>query len=575
MRRTPVSVIVLLTSWAVMLQAQGQFPNQGQARPGEQAAPAPRGPGQLPPRDPQQSQPATGTGVIRGRVVAAESGQALRGTRITVFAPEIQETRGALTDEDGYYELSELPAGRYTLNANKGGYVGVSYGQRRSFETPRPIDLADGQTLEKIDFSLPRGAVITGHVVDDFGEPVTGAMVQVGRLRYMGGQRRFMNAGQIDQSDDRGQFRIYGLSPGEYFVSARTPPGGAMNISSSSMGYATTYYPGAPSLGEASQVSVGLGQEVSGIVISMVRSRTASVSGVVLASSGKPASSIILMVRQSATEAGGMFMSAGAAVKPDGSFTIASLTPGTYTIDARQTSALVRGETASVDVTVAGEDITGLTLVMSAGGVARGLVRFDGGQPPESLRPGEVRLNAMPATFNLFGPPSQATANDDWTFELTGLTGERLIRTNVPQGWFLKSVVVDGSDVTDTPIDFGANGDADGIEVVLTQQVTSVSGIVKDRKGAALSDYVAVIFAEDSERWGFQTRYVRSGRPDQEGRFTVTGLPPGRYLATAVEYLEAGEESNPDTLEQLRIPATSFTLQDGETRTLDLELSSY
>ena len=189
-------------------------------------------------------------------------------------SPEMREGRGTLTDEQGQFELKELPAGRYTLTAMKSGYVALSYGQRRPVETPRPLVLGDKLVLEKIDFHLPRGGVVTGRVLDEFGEPVSEVMVQVSRFRYLGGQRRLLNAGRSNQTDDLGQFRVYGLPPGEYYISAGLMPG-MMNqgISGISTGYATTYYPGTPSLSEAQRITVGVGQETSNIVFSLSPAR--------------------------------------------------------------------------------------------------------------------------------------------------------------------------------------------------------------------------------------------------------------------------------------------------------------
>ena len=65
-----------------------------------------------------------------------------------------------MTDDEGRYELKELPAGRYSVSASKGGYVSLQFGQRRPFEQGQPLQLADGQTLEKVDFVLPKGGVI-------------------------------------------------------------------------------------------------------------------------------------------------------------------------------------------------------------------------------------------------------------------------------------------------------------------------------------------------------------------------------------------------------------------------------
>jgi hypothetical protein len=177
-----------------------------------------------------------------------------------------------------------------------------------------------------------------------------------------------------------------------------------------------------------------------------------------------------------------------------------------------------------------------------------------------------------------FGPlnlPGRASVKDDWSFEIAGLFGERLIRAFLPPGWILKSVIYDGNDVTDRPIDFGTSGEFAGIQIVLTQRQTDLSGTVVDLRGNSQKDYVAVVFAEDSNLWVPQSRFIRTGRPDQDGRFSIRGLPPERYLAVAVEYLEPGEESNPETLEQLKPMATSLLLTEGEARVAELKLSAF
>ena len=82
------------------------------------------------------------------------------------------------------------------------------------------MDLPAGQTLEKVVIGLPRGSVIAGRIVDEFGEPLTGAQVSVQRYAYVNGMRQLRPAGQGDRTDDQGAFRVFGLPPGEYYVSA-------------------------------------------------------------------------------------------------------------------------------------------------------------------------------------------------------------------------------------------------------------------------------------------------------------------------------------------------------------------
>jgi hypothetical protein len=121
-------------------------------------------------------------GKIAGRVVAADTGRPVRRARVSVTAPELSEGRGTLTDDSGAFELTELPAGRYTLAVSKTGFVTLSYGQRRPLQAGTPLQLADGQELGGIDFRLPRGSVIAGHVLRPPARPraTTRALIECG-----------------------------------------------------------------------------------------------------------------------------------------------------------------------------------------------------------------------------------------------------------------------------------------------------------------------------------------------------------------------------------------------------------
>ncbi len=126
----------------------------------------------------------TGTGRISGRLGSLD-GTPVRRAQVRLNAPEIRFSRTATTNSNGVFEFTELPAGRYTLTASKTGYLTLQYGQRRPLEPGKPIDLAAGQALTSLDFALPRGSVITGRVVDEFGEPVPDASVQAMRFQYV------------------------------------------------------------------------------------------------------------------------------------------------------------------------------------------------------------------------------------------------------------------------------------------------------------------------------------------------------------------------------------------------------
>src|SRR3954469_4215462 len=229
------------------------------------------GAAQLPPPPPRPQPPQgtrdivprqapKGTGVIRGRVIAADTGNPMRRASVSLspVTPPLSTSASnpppgattqtttmmingvpqtitssvslnvmgrpmtATTDMQGSFEFTGLPAGSYRLYANAGqysaGYLATSYGATHvnGPGTPQdpgtPIELADGQRFEKAVVALPRGAVITGRVVDDNGDPM--ARVQVYTMMVPAGSNRPIRSGGGGSTDDLGQFRLYGLAPG-------------------------------------------------------------------------------------------------------------------------------------------------------------------------------------------------------------------------------------------------------------------------------------------------------------------------------------------------------------------------
>jgi hypothetical protein len=150
-------------------------------------------------------------------------GRPLRRAQVRAQAPELKGGRTASTDTEGYYELTELPAGRYTLRVSRSGYVSLAFGQRYPGELNVPVRLGSGETLENINFALPRGGVIAGRIVDEIGDPIAGVSVFATQLRYFSGRRRIVPVETLSiRTDDTGQYRLVGLTPGEYYVMAST-----------------------------------------------------------------------------------------------------------------------------------------------------------------------------------------------------------------------------------------------------------------------------------------------------------------------------------------------------------------
>lgn len=560
-RRAVTVAAVLLTSSTLVAQPAGQRTPPRMIQPGQQAP--------------------VGTAVLRGVVVAADTGAPIRRAQVRASAPGAQETRTTLTDEQGRFELRELAGGRYTITASKGGFITLQYGQRRPSEPGTPVDLAAGQTIEKLVVGLPRGSVITGRIVDEFGEPLTGAQVRVLRYGYAAGARRLLPAGQSDRTDDQGTFRVFGLPPGEYVVSAtlnedralfRPRAGGADDEATT--GYAPTYFPGTTNAGDAQRVTVGLGQEVSGIGFGLSLMPLAKVSGRVVGLAGLELAGMVMampddMVRQA------MSPPRGAAVNADGTFELRGLAPGRYTLAVGARGRRGGGDepTGRASITVSGVNLSGITIALAPPAVVRGVVVTDTGAV--GLRSGQVRVSFTPAQ------PAGADAfrnrgggiNGDFTFELAGITEPGYLRVTPPAGWFLKAILRDGQNLTDEPLALEPGAQMNGVRVVLTQTASGVSGSVRDDRGAAVLDATVVVFPDDESQWVFQSRFIRTARPDTSGRFEITGLPAGdAYRVVALQGLEDGQATDPVFLASLREQSQRLSLAEGEAKSLDLKL---
>jgi uncharacterized protein (DUF2141 family) len=188
---------------------------------------------------------SVGTGAIKGRVLEATGDQPVRKARVHAASTVLQDGRTAFTDSDGYFSLNALPTGRYIITANKPSYINASYGQSRPLELGRAIEVADGQTVEQIDVRLSRGGVIAGIITNAFGEPQDDTLVAAMHYQAIQGTRRLVTVASRVTSDI-GDFRLFGLPPGQYYLAATHRDHGTDAKPQET--YASTYYPGTGSL---------------------------------------------------------------------------------------------------------------------------------------------------------------------------------------------------------------------------------------------------------------------------------------------------------------------------------------
>jgi hypothetical protein len=540
-----------------------------------------------PPANPLAPRDATGgetkgSGIIRGRVTSLESGRPLRRAKVQLSSPVFADSRVASTNTDGHYEFRDLPAGRFTLRVTRSGYLPLAFGQRRVGEVGRPFELAEKQVAEKVDFALPRMGVISGRVLDELGEPIANSHVWAMQVVYFQGARRLvpMSTGLHATSDDTGQYRVLGLPPGDYMVMAQSRETWPLDTDPKQiLTYAPSYYPGTALPAEAQRVKVAAGQEQMGIDFALVPGRTAKVTGSVVSATGEPvAGEAVGLHHEVLGPNGGMVGSAGSTrTNGDGSFTLNNVAPGEYQINVR---TVARGDRPALQavqpLTISGPDVDGLMLVAGPGGTMRGqIVTDDGSVLPANVERLFVRAQSLTPHIKLMTPGTGfGRPGEDGRFEITGVFGESFVRVNGLTGdWSLKAVEIDGRNVADEPIAMPNGGTVAGMRVVLTNRPTVLRGGLTDEKRKPVEGTV-VVFSEDAAHWREGSRLVRSTRPDQNGEFSIKGLPPGDYLIAAVDYVQDGQWNDPEFLEGLRRGAERVALADAETKRVDLTLKN-
>ncbi len=586
------------------------------------------------------ARPTTGTAVLAGTIVSDDESRPIRHARVNLSGGDIRDQRATATDDRGRFAFTGLPAGHYSLNASKPGYCSSYYGAKVSWRGPSsPITLEDGQQMT-VAMKMLHGAVIAGTIVDAYGHPQQGVRVSTMSYRTVGGVRRaepFFGGGGLSQpTDDRGEYRVYGLVPGDYSIVATVNgatnvetrivtndevqwaqrllqhPGQAMAGMTTGnpppppgppMGYAPVYFPGTADASAAAIVTLAASEERSGVDFALQWVATAKVSGTIADAEGRPAPSVsVNLVAKQVLIMIAPF-SGRSTTDGRGNFSFAGVTPGDYTVLVRSAGradgppSRAGGPApprpilwAQQDVTVRGEDVTGLSLALQPALSVSGRLVFDGATPPPADL-SKVRLNLGPApttgttttTITMGGTPPEINA--DGTFTLTGATpGRYRLSASVPgplstgvglpttPAWSVESILSGGVETLDSALEISTS-DVSGIVVTFTDRPTELSGRLVDAKGKPTPEYWVVAFTTDRTFWTPGSRRVRTTKPDFDGKFKLVGLPPGDYYMVAITDLDQADMSDATFLEQLAAASFKVTLADGEKKTQELKLS--
>jgi hypothetical protein len=631
--RTLLAALVL----TVGVTATAYERNQEPPRP---APPAPQGA-----RDPAGRTP-TGTAAIAGVVVAADaSAQPMRHATVTLNGGGLRNPKQTVTDSAGRFLLADLPAASYSLSASKPAYVSIPYGAKQPGQPTTQIVLTDGQRVT-VEMRLLRGAVLAGTILDQYSRPATQVRVQVMQYKTQGGQRRLVAGVGNNVSggtDDRGAYRVFGLPPGDYFVSAvpqnntdirpvtadevrwaqqgqrasvtgmaaALPPAPGPTV-----GFAPTFYPGVPDLSSATAITLGPGEERTGMDFQLQPVPTARIEGTVLDPDGRQPREPQLNLLPEERLTGQMpalgLPNEYGRVDANGKFTFTGVTPGRYTVFARANGPAaappppppppppsgggrsagppavqpappqppaILWATAQVDVN--GRDISNLALTLQPGLTVAGRVAFEGSTlpPPGDLTRVRVTVSQMEQN-PIWNFNQTVSANQDGTFAIRGATpGRYRLSASVPsspgpQGgpWVIKSVLANGRETLDSGLDI-ASDSVSGVVATFTDRLTDLTGTLLDGANHPTREFWVLVFSTDRTFWTPASRRVRPIRPGTDGKFRLSPWPPGEYYVVAVADGDQIDLTDTQGLERLAAMAFKITLAEGERKVQDLRLA--
>lgn len=573
-------------------------------------APVRPAPGQTPPRDrtvrsraaetPESESHATA--LIRGRVVTDDPDRtALPKVRVELTS-DARTIQWMFTDSSGFFDFAALPAGHYTLLADKTGYAPTPYGARRRSDAPLIIDLTEGGR-EEIEIRMSRGAVIAGHVVNDLGDAVVGAYVMVSAVRLEGTRRQLEAVSRVPgQTDDRGAYRIGGLVSGKYVLSVTTSGTPAERYADFDtaawrgpfIGGGQTFYPSSPTSGGAVPIDLRPGEERLDVDLVLTPYRPAMLSLAVtsapnpaLKGATSPAEAIRLGIDPAVVRSVADVRVAIAA--PDGIGTQGReaqstvgmpgfpafsqlpvmVDPGAWTLVAR------RGiEGAIAHVNIGSGETQAAPLAVRPASRFTGQVVFQGSTrrpPPSAVLVDVIGAEADSGlSSQLLAPGGPFAVQPDGSFSVAGILGTVEFIVHPPVGWTVSEFAAGDRNILGVPMTFEGGESVPNARIVLTDQTADIGGSVLEGDARPAAGCTVIAFSGDTIS-KFNRYRMEITQADRTGRFTMRGLPTGSYYVSARRDIDADNWTAPEQLERLRATAISVTLGEHEKKALALQ----
>jgi len=504
---------------------------------------------------------------IQGVVVKAGTGEPLRKASVEARSATSGHSQAnfAVTDAMGRFELKGLDPGRYHLLARHNGFVIQQYGQRAPDGPDEILTLSSGQKVSDITFQLIPAAAISGHVYDEDGEAVSGAQVTAMSYVYADGQRQLRDS-RSGQSDDRGEFRIFGLSPGQYLVRA-TLQTNQFDNPRTNQGYAPIYYPGVSDVGRAAPIAVRGGDEFSGVDLSLQPVRALTIKGhVFTAGCGAPTQGMMLALQSASASANPQFLPYDP--NSQGAIEFHNVSPGSYYL-----SAMVFNEgkpcLGRQALEVTDTNIDGVTLTVTPGAEIKGHLHIEGSLDPNR---GSFSVSMLPkGAPPILGPLPYDTVKPDGDFLLkNAYDGDYEINVaNLPENYFVKSARLDGVDVLNAGVTVDTKQAPGLLDIVVSPNGASVDGTISKDQQPFQGATVVLVPAPPHRGEG---RLFKSTTTDQNGHFILQGIPPGDYKVFAWEKIEHGAYTIPEVLAPYESLGESVHITEGARNTVQLDL---
>ena len=481
------------------------------------------------------------TALLEGKLIDDKTGEPIRRANVYLMQMSFQPTITmgpppnivVVTDPEGKFTFTRVTPGRYMLSADKPGYVRQQYGSRAVEMGPgTPLTVEAGQKITNLNFRLQPQAVITGKVVDDEGEPVPHVMVNV--LRYMPMSRQPLPTMAMP-TNELGEFRLANIAPGRYILRAEPrhgmagfpagAPAAADANGEGTLGYVTTYYPGVTDLTSATTLAVTAGQQLAGADIRLRKDRVFQVMGKVQGVSAGNHMQVTLQPQAARGTLRAYGPGAGGMAKPDGTFTIPNVLPGSYEATVMTFEMGGRPQVIGrTPVTVTNRNVADIVIQAEAPLDLVGRVNMeDAGAGKLS---GQVMIQPV-QPIPVFVPPSRI--NEDGSFKFSGVAREKFYVHvgGLPPEAFIKSVRAGDVDVTSQGLDLTASTNAPPVEIRVSSKGATVEGSVQDADKPATGAVVMMLpHPLDPAHFAMMRK---TGNTDQNGRFSISGIAPGEY----------------------------------------------